>query len=296
MNIRLWCRSLLSRRMLTTFVPSLTVYCCLLLTAVSATGQTLLPDAPSATMFGENHSSENEASPQTCCSRKSSDSKSTTSSISSLVKRGIKDQVDIYTAPFHRNALKWDIGVSAITAGLIVVDPKASSQFDETPNTASLRISDVGLYGTMGSIGAFYLSGVMTDNAHTKETGFLGAEAMANAAITYTLLKTATGRERPLVGAGNGRFWHYNRLGSSFPSGHSAMTWAGATVIAHEYPKRWVQVLAYGTAAAVSFTRYSSRQHFPSDVFVGGTVGYLIGRHIFASHCRSNLSPSCDTD
>jgi hypothetical protein len=202
-----------------------------------------------------------------------------------VVKRGIKDQVDIYTAPFHRNALKWDIGVSAITAGLMAVDPDASRQFSGTRTTPSLKVSDVGLYGTMGSVGAFYLSGAISDNAHAKETGFLGAEAMANATVTYTLLKMATGRERPLVGAGNGRFWHYNRLGSSFPSGHSAATWAGAAVIAHEYPKRWVQILAYGTATTVAFTRYSGRRHFPTDVFVGSTVGYLIGRHIFKAHC-----------
>jgi membrane-associated phospholipid phosphatase len=145
----------------------------------------------------------------------------------------------------------------------------------------------------MGSVGIFYLSGAITDNAHAKETGFLGAEAMANAAITYTLLKTASGRERPRVGAGNGRFWHYNRLGSSFPSGHATLTWAGAAVIAHEYPKRWVQVLTYGTAIAVSFTRYTGRAHFPSDLVFGSAVGYLIGSHIFKSHCRLDLSVDC---
>jgi membrane-associated phospholipid phosphatase len=148
----------------------------------------------------------------------------------------------------------------------------------------------------MGGVGAFYLSGAITNNAHAKETGFLGAEAMANAEITYNILKTATGRERPLVGAGNGRFWDYNRLGSSFPSGHSTLTWAGAAVIAHEYPKRWVQILAYGTATAVAFTRYSGRRHFPSDVFVGSAVGYLIGTHIFRAHCAKGNNPSCERD
>ncbi len=203
----------------------------------------------------------------------------------------IRDQRDIYTAPFHKSALKWGLGVPAVAAGLIFVDPDASRKFSDTPRTPSLRISDVGLYGTMGTVGVFYLSGHMTNNAHARETGLLGAEALANTAITYTLIKTATGRERPLVGNGNGRFWHYNRLGSSFPSGHASLTWAGATVIAHEYPKRWVQVLAYGSATAVAFTRYSGRAHFPSDVVVGSAIGYLIGNHIFSAH-HKKTSPA----
>src|SRR5262249_35318670 len=183
-----------------------------------------------------------------------------------LLERGVQDQLDIYRAPFHRKALKWDLGVAAVTAGLIVTEPDTSEQFSDISPQSSRTVSDVGLYGTMGTVGAFYLSGVFTDNAHAKETGFLGAEALVNAEITYNVLKLATDRERPMVATGSGRFWHYNRLGSSFPSGHSALTWAGATVIAHEYPKRWVQIVAYGTAASVAFTRYSSRQHFPSDV------------------------------
>jgi hypothetical protein len=43
-------------------------------------------------------------------------------------------------------------------------------------------------------------------------------------------------------------------------------------------------------AAAVSVTRFTSLQHFPSDVVVGSTLGYSIGRHIFHAHCKAGLS------
>jgi len=249
----------------------------------------LLPDAPSTTKFAQPENHEASGTPNDSHTNNTAHR----SLIVGTIKRGVRDQAEIYSAPFHLKAVKWDIGVGAVTAGLIATDPDASRKFEDTSHTASLRISDVGLYGTIGTAGMFYLSGAFNDNAHTKETGLLGMEAIANAAVTYTVLKTATGRERPLVGAGNGRFWHYNRLGSSFPSGHSTMTWAGASVIAHEYPKRWVQILAYGTATAVAFARYSGRQHFPSDVFVGSVVGYFIGQHIFNAHCSEGLSSSC---
>lgn len=276
-----------------TFPATLTVLVCLFAATVLANAQESLPDAPSAALREGPQASQPGSGSQICCSRNSRRSGATESSAVGLVKRGVQDQIGIYLAPFRKSALKWDIGLTAVTGGLMVVDPNASRQFSGTSSTPSLQASDVGLYGTMGTVGIFYLSGAMTDNPHAKETGFLGAEALANTAITYTLLKTATGRERPQVGDGNGRFWHYNRLGSSFPSGHAALTWAGASVIAHEYPKRWVQVLSYGTATAVAFTRYSGRAHFPSDVVVGSAFGYLIGRHIFNSHCRKGISESC---
>ena len=284
-----------ARRAFAEIISAVGVLVCFFAMTLKADGQAPLPDAPSA-VIQQAHLAENESEPPACCRGNSNGPKSTTSSLSDLVKNVLKDQEDIYTAPFHKKALKWDIGISAITAALIPIDPEASRKFSGTPKTPNLRISDVGLYSTMGSVGVLYLSGAITDNAHAKETGFLGAEAMANVAITYTILKTATDRERPLVGAGNGRFWHYNRLGSSFPSGHSTLTWAGAAVIAHEYPKRWVQILAYGTATAVAFSRYSGRQHFPSDIFVGSTVGYLIGTHIFNARCAKGNSSSCAAD
>jgi hypothetical protein len=247
----------------------------------------LLPDAPSATKFAfvEDADGTVPFPPPP--------SQVHPNSFLQHVKRGIQDQKDIYTAPFHKQALKWDLGVAAVTSGLIVTDPAASRKFADVSSVPSRKISDVGLYGTIGTVGGFYLLGTFNHNEHVKETGMLGAEAIGNAAVTYTILKLATDRERPEVGAGNGRFWHYNRLGSSFPSGHSALTWAGATVIAHEYPKRWVQILAYGTATSVAFTRYSGREHFPSDVFLGSVVGYFIGRDIFNSHCREGLSDTC---
>jgi len=70
-------------------------------------------------------------------------------------------------------------------------------------------------------------------------------------------------------------------------------TWTMAAVIAHEYPRTWVKVLAYSTAAAVSVTRYTGREHFVGDVALGSFIGYFIGRHIFNMHCSSEYSERC---
>jgi membrane-associated phospholipid phosphatase len=107
------------------------------------------------------------------------------------------------------------------------------------------------------------------------------AEAVADASLVVEALKLATNRERPNEGNGQGGFWpHGTRsygLDGSFPSEHAAASFALARVIASEYQSKPVQVAAYAFALAISASRVTARQHFPSDVLVGGTFGYLIG-------------------
>jgi membrane-associated phospholipid phosphatase len=209
------------------------------------------------------------------------------------VRRLGKDQAEIYSAPFHRYNLKWDAVFLAGTGVLIATDRRASAAISGNHVDISRNISTAGLYGTSAAAGVLWLSGLATHNDHAREAGALSAEAFANAVPVYVGLQLITGRERPIEGSGNGRFWRNNALNSSFPSGHALFTWSMASVIAHEYPRPWVKWLAYGTATAVSVARFSGREHYPSDVAVGSVIGYLIGRHIFHAHCREGLSEGC---
>jgi membrane-associated phospholipid phosphatase len=137
------------------------------------------------------------------------------------------------------------------------------------------------------------LTGLLTDNAHARETGFITGEALLNAYPVYMAMQLIAGRERPDQGAGHGRFFQDHSTNTSFPSGHSMFTWTMAAVIAHEYPRTWVKILAYTTAASVSVARYTGREHFVSDTALGGFIGYFIGRHIFKMHCSMEFSERC---
>jgi len=210
------------------------------------------------------------------------------------LKRGIRDQREIYAAPFQRSAIPWDIGFVTLSGGLIAADRHASGALSRDHLEVSRRISDVGYYGTIAGAGALWLTSAATKDPHAREAGTLGLEALANTAVVYSIMQVSSGRQRPLEGDEKGHFWQNNSLDSSFPSGHAAFTWTTATVIAHEYPRPWVEWLAYGTATTVSVTRFTGLKHFPADVVVGGTFGYLIGRHIFHAHCKAGLSPACE--
>ena len=204
-----------------------------------------------------------------------------------------RDQKDLYSAPFRRSNLKWDALFLAGTAGLLATDKRAIGEIDGSHAHLSNHVSDAGLYGGAAAVGAIWLTGIATHNEHARETGFLTAEAMANIMPVYIGLQLLTGRERPSEGFGHGRFEQNNSLGSSLPSGHAIVSWGIAAIVAREYPKPWVKWLAYGAATAVSVTRFTGRDHFPSDVVVGSALGYLIGRQIFRHHCDPALSEAC---
>jgi hypothetical protein len=57
-----------------------------------------------------------------------------------------------------------------------------------------------------------------------------------------------------------------------------------ASVIAHEYPGTLPTILSYGAATAISLSRISGQQHFPSDVLIGSAIGWFVGEEIYRHH------------
>jgi membrane-associated phospholipid phosphatase len=214
-----------------------------------------------------------------------------------FVKNFLLDQKDIWTSPFRmkRNDAKWWLLFGTATGVLIATDHWTSRQLPNTNDQTkfSARVSNVGaLYTVVPLTAAFYLGGVLTDNAKARETGLLGAEALVDGLVLFEVLKLSTRRERPLDGGGHGHFFHG---GDSFPSGHTMESFALASVIAHEYRnKKIVPVIAYGLATLVGAARFSARKHFASDVLAAGAMGWFVGTYVFetnqdASRRRSAL-------
>jgi membrane-associated phospholipid phosphatase len=191
-----------------------------------------------------------------------------------------EDQKNIWTSPARLNAgdAKWLAPSGGILAGLLVTDPQSSYAMRLGNLNRWNTLSNAGLASAAGMTGALYFWGRWTHNERARETGVLVTEAMINAFAVDQALAYSTGRLRPLDSHFQNVFFHG---GNSFPSDHSALTWAFASVVAQEYPHWPAQLGAYGLAAAVSLARAGSEQHFLSDVFVGGLLGYQIGRSIY---------------
>ena len=208
------------------------------------------------------------------------------------------DQAGIWTSPLRvspRDAF-WLVPFAAGTAVALHYDAQAQQNLgiDKGRIDTSNIVSGFGsLYATLGGSAGLYFLGLGTHNEHLAETGRLGAEAVIDSLLVAEALKLATNRERPNEGNGQGGFWPHGtrsyELDGSFPSGHAAESFALARVIASEYPSKPVQVAAYAFALAISASRVTARQHFPSDVLVGGTIGYLIGGYVVRHHAAKNV-------
>jgi len=195
----------------------------------------------------------------------------------------VSDQKEFWTSPvrFRTKDLKWIVPFSGITAAFIASDSWWSKQVPGSHISTSKTISDYGTYSLIGLSGASFFLGHMTHDDHLAETGLLAGEAAINSAAVAYAFKGITQRQRPYQGNGNGDFF---TGGLSLPSEHSAIAWSVASVWAHEYPGWFSQIAAYGLATAITTTRVTAKQHFPSDVIVGSALGWYFGRQVYRSH------------
>jgi Capsule assembly protein Wzi/PAP2 superfamily len=192
------------------------------------------------------------------------------------------DQKAIWTSParLRSSDLGWLVPLAGAGAGLLATDSDVSRNLSNRKNTLdrSTQISDYGVGALGGVAGGMYLWGKLAHNRHEEETGFLAIESLANALVVNNAVNFAAGRERPGVDRARGRF---GVNGRSFPSNHAVAAWSIASVVAHEYPGLLTKLIAYGLAGAVSASRVSAKQHFPSDVFLGSAIGWLVGEEVY---------------
>jgi membrane-associated phospholipid phosphatase len=208
-----------------------------------------------------------------------------------LLKVFLQDQKAIWTCPAHVHLVDadWLIPLGAATGIMLATDTEYSKHLSNSPSRIK-RSGDVSNYGigALAGVGAgFYFLGYLTHDEHQRETGFLAGEAAIDSLVPTYVIKYAFGRERPLQDNYRGDFF---KGGVSFPSEHAAAAWSIASVIAHEYPGPLTSVLAYGAASAISFSRVSAKQHFPSDVLIGSAIGWLVGAYVYRTHHNPDLS------
>jgi hypothetical protein len=207
--------------------------------------------------------------------------------LKSLPRNIFIDQKNLWTTPFHVSEaeLHWVIPMAFAGAALIASDTAIEKHVPTSSSTASHAVSasNAGLAALAGIGGGMFLLGHYAGNDQQRETGLLSGEAGIGALLDAEVFKYAFGRDRPFTGNGKGKFF---QGGVSFPSEHAAISWAIASVIAHEYPGPLTQVLAYGLAGGVSAARIVGHQHFASDAVIGSALGWYLGRQVFNSHSQ----------
>jgi len=119
------------------------------------------------------------------------------------------------------------------------------------------------------------LTGWLKGDDRTRDAGLVSGVAIAGTELLCFTLKYTVKRERPPRGY-KPRIWKKERITPSFPSGHTASSFAFATVMGEKYPEYRISLLIY--ALLSGYSQVYVGNHYPLDVLAGGLIGYGVGR------------------
>src|SRR6476620_1721213 len=219
------------------------------------------------------------------------------------------DLKQAFTKPFHMKSRDWKyLGAAAVVTGGLLFADKPVQQFALRYRTDHQGMQGVSKYITnfgglyeLYTLSAFGAYGFIFKNEKMKNTTLLASQAYITGAAVQSFMKLLSGRTRPSSYDPNtiaqpkfqGPFSKINttygggKTTSSFPSGHTTVAFAAATVFALEYKNRpWIPIFAYSAASLIGLSRITENRHWTTDVIVGAALGYLTGRQVVNNYHR----------
>jgi membrane-associated phospholipid phosphatase len=182
------------------------------------------------------------------------------------------------TAPRDQRPRMPGNGTLLIVAGLgsaamlskVFEDPsEIAGALERSPAEHAIDIADV--YGNGIAVGAtaagMMMWGRFAHNGRVRSMGDDLAESMLMAGGVVGVLKLSVGAKRPDGGD------------HSFPSGHTALAFSVAPVVAHHLG--WhAGIAAYTVASVTGLARMEDRRHYLADVLFGAAIGIASGREV----------------
>lgn len=231
-----------------------------------------------------------------------------------LLGQNVKQE---FTKPLHLKKKDWgNLGkYAAVTLALSFADEpvqqaalRLRNRNTELNNVSKDVTNFGGIYEVLmvAGIGGY---GLIGKNNKLANTALLSSQAYITSGAISTVLKFLSGRTRPsYYPAGveaEPRFlgpFHKSlndangsSENSSFPSGHSTVAFAVATVFATEYKdKPLVPVVAYTAASLISMSRIMENNHWVTDVVTGAAIGYLSGKLVVKNYQRFQKNSSVE--
>lgn len=206
----------------------------------------------------------------------------------------LHDQKDMWLFPLELGRGRhWlpALFITGGTAAFIASDPQVMPHFRQTTDFRGFnRVFSTTATGAVIAVvpAVFYAASLVRKDSYDQGTALFAGEAVVDDVVLMVVTKAITRRQRPtelpVAGPYNDTFFHSNGSifgkGTSFPSGHAMMAFSVATIFARRYKDhRWVPYVAYAVAGAIAFARVTTGAHFPADVFIGSSLGYVISRY-----------------
>lgn len=219
------------------------------------------------------------------------------------------DLKQAFTKPFHMKKRDWlYTGGFALAVGALSFADEPIQRYALNLRTNHAGVRNTSKYVTnfggtyeAYTLAAFGAYGFIFKNQKMKTTTLLATQAYITGGAVEAVVKTLSGRTRPSVYGPNaeaeptfkGPFGKMStnyggtKINSSFPSGHTTVAFAAATVFALEYKNRpWIPIFAYSAASLIGLSRITENRHWTTDVLVGAALGYLTGRQVVNNYHR----------
>ena len=208
---------------------------------------------------------------------------STTSPRPSLLEPFTEIPGDIRHLPTREN-LAWLVVGMGAAMGAHAADTRISRDWTE-PTSQALRPGAIvgGTPFELGTAFATYAIGRATNSPRAMNLGGDLIRAQILAELITTGVKQAVRRARP------------EGTGYSFPSGHTTVTFASATVLQRHFGWK-VGIPAYAVASYVAASRVGMKRHYLSDVTLGAALGVIAGRTVTVGRGRQWILTPTVTD
>lgn len=147
------------------------------------------------------------------------------------------------------------------------------------------HLDDYAQFFPFVAIYGFEIAGMKPRTDYKNRTAILIKGQLVNLGLVY-ILKKSLKKTRP------------DGTAYSFPSGHTANVFAGATMLAIEYGEhhKWVPYAAYGVATTVGAMRMANNKHYVSDVLFGAGLGILSMKAAYWMHQYKWNKPKSNQD
>jgi membrane-associated phospholipid phosphatase len=211
-------------------------------------------------------------------------------SIGSEIGNGIArlghETVELAKTPFQTDNgnLLMTIGVGGAGGLTYLFDKDIHDKLQASRGKSLDKAADAGsLAGNpflhLGFAALVYGGGIVADSPKWKEAGEMMGEALILADASTFLLKEATGRGRPTATLSKGDFkpFQFKTDYDSFPSMHTASSFALASVAAATSRSFVMKATYYSAATFVGYSRLYQNHHWASDVLMGAALGELCG-------------------
>jgi hypothetical protein len=173
------------------------------------------------------------------------------------------------------NSVYWLAGGAALAAAVHPADDSINARLLNS-STNNLWIPGKIIGGTPTILGASFATYIVGRSKHMNRLQHLGMDEIEAAILTEGIVEGAKQigrRDRPLNPDGT------KQAGFSFPSGHSATTFAAATVLQQHLGYK-AGIPTYLIASYVAASRLHDNRHWASDVVFGAATGIVIGRSV----------------